>query len=86
MSDGLSDYYASSVYDDRLAGRSPRMMEQFPDIRSARSALYEMWQSDDRRPIVPRITEHGRMMWAADLGLPSNNTPAYFWLGREAEA
>jgi hypothetical protein len=38
------------------------------------------------RPIVPRIAEHGRMMWAADLGLPSNNTPPYFWLGRDGEA
>lgn len=37
-------------------------------------------------PVVPRrVTEHGRMMWASDLGLPSYNAPPYFWLGREAE-
>ena len=39
------------------------------------------------QPIVPRrVTEYGRLMWAEDLGLPSFNAPAYFWLGREAEA
>lgn len=37
-------------------------------------------------PIVPRITEYGRVMYEGDLGLPINTTPAYFWLGKDAEA
>ena len=56
-------------------------------VRMARESRLPDWDSDLYRPVVPRrVTEYGRLMWAADLGLPSNNTPPYFWLGREAEA
>lgn len=38
-------------------------------------------------PIVPRrVTEYGRLIYEGDLGLPINTTPAYFWLGKDAEA
>lgn len=71
MSDGWSDY---------MRDHNKRVLDQFLD-----SARYESRPAFDR-PIVPRITEYGRMMWADDLGLPSNNTPPFFWLGRDAEA
>lgn len=79
MSDGLTDY--RSMYD--------RPVHWFETPGGGYVPNRALSMDEYRRnppPIVPRrVTEHGRMMWAADLGLPSNNTPPYFWLGREAE-
>jgi len=70
MSDGLSDYWAA-----RLQGR----------VFDTLGGSVRMAFSDT--PIVPRrVTEYGRVMYEGDLGLPINTTPAYFWLGRDAEA
>lgn len=56
-------------------------------LREYLDTVPEWAGADLTRPIAPRrVTEYGRLMWADDLGLPSNNTPPYFWLGREAEA
>ena len=70
MSDLLTDYRSLYARPER-------------DYWATRMANAE----DLSAPIVPRrVTEHGRMMYADDLGLPLNQTPAYFWLGRDAEA
>ena len=77
MSDGLSDFLRMDYAD------------QFRVAREQHKAGQRDWYAGPGGivPIVPkRITEYGRLMLAADLGLDTYKRPPFFWLGREAEA
>ena len=95
MSNGLSDYYecnpavGTPEWREKVIRESEFSLFRRMNSRRAIEPVGDGWDQfrvRDYAPIVPRrVTEYGRMMWAEDLGLPSYNTPAYFWLGREAE-